>query len=74
MNVLHVLNVFAHSTIGRGAITGLVTAAGVDLHAFASWKSAQEAATYNWRVAGWRWFQGAVSGAVVAAGYGALIS
>ena len=56
--------------IVKGAIAGMVTAAAVDFAAFRSWKSWQDALTYSWSLAAWRWFQGAVIGAVTAAGIG----
>lgn len=51
-----------------GALTGVMSAAVVDIVAFRSWKSYEEAAAYNWKLAAWRWFQGAVSGLLTAAG------
>ena len=56
--------------IVRGAITGALSAAAVDFQAFRSWKSVEQAASYDWGTAAWRWFQGAVVGAVTAAGLG----
>ena len=53
-----------------GAWGGFVTAAMVDYQAFRAWKTAREATQYDWGVALWRWFQGAVGGAVAAAGLG----
>ena len=61
-----------HHYVARGAITGFVAAAATDLHAFKMWKSVDEAKAYQWGVAAWRWFQGAVLGALTAAGLGAL--
>jgi len=51
-----------------GALSGLLAAAVVDVSAFRSWKSVDEAMAYDWTTAAWRWFQGAVSGALMAAG------
>lgn len=51
-----------------GALAGLVAAALVDFNAFRTWKSIDEATNYAWKVAFWRWFQGALSGALMAAG------
>lgn len=60
--------------IGHGALTGAFGAAAADIHAFLTWKKIQEAVTFDWGTAVLRWCQGAVAGAVTAAGYGALIS
>lgn len=60
-----------HNHIVQGAINGVVAAAVVDLTAFRSWKSFEDAATYSWGTAAFRWFQGAIVGAVTAAGLGA---
>ncbi len=56
----------------KGAITGAVVAGQHDLIAFKSWQSVQEAVNYQWSVAVWRWFQGAVLGAGAAVGLGQL--
>lgn len=56
--------------IVKGAITGAVSAAAVDFAAFRAWKSVHDAMAYSWGLALWRWFQGAVVGAVTAAGLG----
>lgn len=55
-----------------GALTGLLAAAVVDVAAFRSWKSVNEALAYEWPIAFWRWGQGAVSGLIAAAGIGAV--
>lgn len=60
-------------TIGQGALSGFATAALVDFAAFRSWKSVQEARQYDWKIAGWRWFQGIVVGALMAAGFGMVV-
>lgn len=52
----------------KGAISGLLAAAVVDFHAFLTWKNAHDVASYDWATAAFRWFQGAVAGAVAAAG------
>lgn len=57
-----------NNKIVAGALAGLGAAMVVDYAAFRSWKSVQEAASYDWATAAWRWFQGAVGGAVTAAG------
>lgn len=58
--------------LARGAVTGIVTAAAVDISAFRSWKSFDDVARYDWKVAAFRWVQGAILGALVAAGFGTV--
>ena len=53
-----------------GAASGLGAAALVDFAAFRSWKSFNDVAAYNWQIAAFRWFQGAVTGVVAALGVG----
>jgi hypothetical protein len=57
--------------IVQGAINGVMAAAVIDLQAFRNWKSFNDAAEYQWGTAAFRWFQGAVVGALTAAGLGA---
>lgn len=64
--------VLGHPVV-RGAITGLISAVMVDYGAFRKWQSFDEAKTYDWRVAAWRWVQGLVAGAVSAAGLDAVV-
>ena len=59
---------FQHPLV-KGAITGFITAAGVDYAAFRSWKSYNDLLQYDWPTAFWRWGQGLISGLVVAAGF-----
>ena len=54
----------------QGALAGLLAAALVDFGAFRTWKSLDDFRTYNWGLAAWRWFQGAVTGLITAAGIG----
>lgn len=54
----------------QGTIAGLVSAALVDFAAFRAWKSWQDAASYSWGTALFRWAQGAVVGFVTALGIG----
>lgn len=56
----------AQNIIFQGAVSGFLAAAIVDFRAFQSWKNVHDAVTYNWNVALWRWFQGAVVGAATA--------
>lgn len=64
---------FLANPIVAGAVAGAVAAAAVDFQAFRAWKNVSEATSYDWGTALWRWFQGAVVGAVTATGYGALL-
>jgi hypothetical protein len=64
------MNEFLSNPVVLGALSGIVVAAQIDYAAFRSWKSVEEAMKYDWKVAAWRWFQGAVGGAIVAAGIG----
>jgi hypothetical protein len=57
-----------HSAAAKGALSGALAAAVVDFHAFTTWKSFHDAATYNWSTASWRWLQGAITGALVGGG------
>lgn len=61
-----------HNPLVQGALTGLVSAAGVDFAAFRSWKSFDDAHNYDWKLAIWRWFQGAVLGVLSGAGLAAI--
>lgn len=56
-----------------GAVSGALAAARTDFQAFQSWKSVNDATTYSWGVAAWRWFQGAVVGAVSGAGLAPML-
>ena len=64
----------AHHPLMHAALAGAIAAAGTDLLAFRSWQSWHEFATYHWSVATFRWFQGAVTGALAFAGLGAVLS
>jgi len=59
--------------IVQGAIAGAIAAASVDLSAFRAWKRWNDILSYDWRVATFRWFQGAVLGALGVAGVGAVL-
>ena len=52
-----------------GALTGWASAALTDYHAFQQFQSFEDAKTYNWQLAGWRWLKGTVTGVVVATGF-----
>lgn len=65
---------FFQSPIVQGALAGALSAANVDFQAFRAWKSFYDAETYSWGTATFRWFQGAVLGALTAAGIAGLLS
>jgi hypothetical protein len=73
MSFLDLLSAIFHNHLTQGAISGLLAAAAVDFQAFRSWKSFQDAASYSWGTALFRWFQGAVVGFVAAAGIGWVV-
>lgn len=54
-----------------GAISGALAALAVDYRAYAAWKTAHDGTAYDWTVAFTRVLQGALTGAVAAAGVGA---
>lgn len=64
--------VVAHPMV-HGALRGAFVAGGIDILAFRSWKRWDDAASYDWNVATWRWFQGAVLGALEAAVTSAVV-
>lgn len=57
-----------HTAYVQGALTGALSAAWIDFVAFKSWKSFDDVWRYDWRLAAFRWTQGAVTGAVAALG------
>jgi hypothetical protein len=65
MNMQILLAVY-HNPFFRAALYGALVAARVDYIAFQKFPSGAEALKYDWKVAAWRWFQGAVVGAVTA--------
>lgn len=66
------LTVFIHSHAFHGALAGFLSAVMVDYHAFTTWKSFHDAATYNWGTAAMRWLQGAAAGLVASYSLGQL--
>jgi hypothetical protein len=59
--------------IVTSALSGALAAARIDYVAFQKWQTPDEAWAYNWKIARWRWFQGAVTGAVPATGIASLL-
>lgn len=57
----------------QAALQGVVVAAAVDFAAFKKWQSFDEAKSYAWGLAAWRWFQGAVIGVMAYYGVSAVI-
>jgi hypothetical protein len=49
--------------IALGAANGALVAARIDFLAFKAWKDWSDILAYDWRIATFRWFQGAVIGA-----------
>jgi hypothetical protein len=66
------MNPYLANPIVRGALSGLLAAAVVDIHSFRTFKNLDEFAAYDWRLAAFRWVQGAVMGTLVASGLGAI--
>ena len=69
--------------VGRACVKDLMAHAGLpqvgregeaafDLAAFRRWKSFDEAVSYDWGLAAWRWFQGAVVGIAMGFGLGGV--
>ena len=53
-----------HNAYIRGALVGVLVAARVDYVAFKAMQAPAEVLAYDWKIAAWRWFQGAVIGAI----------
>lgn len=64
---------FIPDHLAIGAASGLLVAAHLDYAAFQSWKSWDDALHYNWRMATWRWVQGAIVGIVSSGAVGAFV-
>lgn len=58
--------------LAAGALSGLVAALATDVAAFRSWRKWDDAKSYNWGIASFRWFQGALLGALAAFGLASL--
>lgn len=57
--------------VGQGALGGLVVALKIDWDAFRDWKGYEDFRAYDWGKASFRWIQGVVIGAGIAAGFDA---
>lgn len=51
----------SHPVVQMG-LAGVLSAAAIDFAEFRKWKRWEDAATYDWRVATFRWFQGGFVG------------
>jgi hypothetical protein len=67
------LTTIIHSSAFKGALSGLVAAILVDVHAFVKFQGWGDVIKYNWGVASFRWVVGIISGALTGSGYGALV-
>lgn len=56
-----------------GALSGLLAAAKVDFDAFRAFKSLDQYVAYDWRLAIWRWAQGAFYGALATTPFGQFV-
>lgn len=54
--------------IAVAAGAGALAAASTDIASFRTWKNWDALLTYDWKLASFRWFQGAVLGGLAAAG------
>lgn len=66
------LSVLVHSPYFHGALTGWLSAAATDFHAFKAMQTFKDVQEYKWSVALFRWVQGAIVGLIAAAGLSAL--
>jgi len=57
-------------SVVSAVLAGILVATLADRKAFASFKSFDDAASYNWKLTAWRAFQGAVIGLGSAVGIG----
>ena len=66
------LQALLHNNVVRGVIAGATSAAVVDLHAVTQFKNWNQLVTYDWGTASFRWFSGALTGGLTAAGLGVI--
>lgn len=71
--MLHVLHLLILTSVAKGAMSGMLAAILVDYHAFQTFKCWDDVATYNWKLASFRWFQGAVVAGAAMAGLNSVI-
>lgn len=64
--------IFSHPVV-IASLFSAAAAARTDYEAFKSWDEWRDIKTYKWKTALWRWFQGAVIGAVGASAIGTLL-
>lgn len=62
-----------HQPVVQAVLTGALAAGAVDFAAFRSWKTWHDVETYQWKVASFRWFQGAIVGLVTSGVLNAVI-
>ncbi len=55
-----------------GAVSGALGGLVVDVNAYLSWAKLHDGTSYDWSIAGARVLQGAIAGALAAAGVGAV--
>lgn len=65
---MEAIQAFIANPYVAGFLAGAGSAALVDYRAFREWKSFNDAMTYQWGTALFRWFQGGVTGLVTAFG------
>lgn len=67
------MNVLLMKRILVGAVGGALASAEADYAAFRTWQTWHDVAVYDWRTATFRWFKGAIIGAVTVAGAGVML-
>lgn len=60
---------FFDNKLVQGALSGLLAAMVVDIHAFSKWRDYNQFAEFSYKLMLVRWLQGAISGALLALGY-----
>ncbi len=63
---------FFQNNLVKGALSGLLAAVVVDIHAFTKWRDYDKFSEFNYKLMLTRWLQGAVMGALGALGYNAV--
>ncbi len=62
-----------NNAIVVGAVAGFLAAARVDFAAFKAFKSIDDVYAYDWKIAAFRWAQGAAIGALSGLGFNVVI-